>query len=243
MKSHQLVALLPIKAHSERVPGKNFRNFAGRPLFLWILDTLLSLDSIEQVIINTDAEELLRSNGLPADDKIIIRERPPELCGDEVSMNEIIKDDIADIASATYLMTHATNPLLKAETIQNAWSTFQKERAEGFDSLFSANRVQTRFYSEDARPINHDPDKLVRTQELEPWYEENSNLYLFTRASFAATQARIGNKPILFPTPQMESADIDDETGWHLAEIIALSNLISRSTRLYAGSNSDSLKM
>lgn len=233
MKKHKLVALLPIKANSERVPGKNFRNFAGRPLFLWILDTLLTVEAIELVVINTDASELLLSHGLPSDPRIELRQRSPELCGDYVSMNWVLEDDISAVESETYLMTHATNPLIRVETIIKALQKFEKGKTEGYDSLFSANRMQARFYSSKAEPINHDPENLIPTQNLEPWYEENSNLYLFSRNSFALTRARIGSRPLLFETPKLESADIDDETGWHLAEIIALSGLISESNRRY----------
>ena len=95
-------------------------------------------------------------------------------------------------------------------------------REERADSLFAVNKVQTRFYAVDGRPINHDPNNLVRTQDLEPWFEENSNLYVFDRASFASTAARIGRRPILFETPPLESVDIDDQTQWIIAEALAL---------------------
>ena len=62
----------------------------------------------------------------------------------------------------------------------------------------------------------------IRTQDLEPWFEENSNLYIFTPESFAGTGARIGKTPLLFETPKMESADIDDADDWTIAEAIAL---------------------
>lgn len=229
-KSYGLVALLPMKAHSARVKGKNFRNFAGRPLFRWILDTLLSIDVIETVVINTDAREILAQHGLIDADRILIRDRKPEICGDFVSMNRVLADDVESVEAETYLMTHTTNPLLTAETIRDAIEDYNKATQEGSDSLFSVNRFQTRFYREDGSPVNHDPNNLVRTQDLEPWYEENSNLYLFSRESFAATDARIGLKPRMFETPHLESADIDDATGWHLAEIIALSRMVARST-------------
>ncbi|MEQ1842197.1 MAG: hypothetical protein ABL994_17465, partial [Verrucomicrobiales bacterium] len=94
------------------------------------------------------------------------------------------------------------------------------------DSLFTVNRHQTRFYRPDGSPVNHDPDRLIPTQDLEPWYEENSCLYVFSGPSFASKRARIGNKPIFFETPRIESADIDTEIEWHQAEITALSRLI-----------------
>ena len=224
---HNIVALLPMKAHSARVVGKNFRNFAGKPLFRWILETLLELPEIEKVVINTDARSILAQHGLVDTDRILIRDRKPEICGDFVSMNKVLADDLANVAAKTYLMTHTTNPLLGSGTIRGAVQAYEKGVAAGtHDSLFTVNRFQTRFYRADASAVNHDPNNLLRTQDLEPWFEENSNLYIFNRESFAATNARIGKKPILFDTPRMESSDIDDVVGWTMAEMLALSRLL-----------------
>lgn len=221
--ARKLVALLPMKAHSQRVTSKNFRNFAGKPLFRWILDNLLSLPEIDLVIINTDAREILRENGLEEHERLLIRDRKPDLRGDFVSMNLILADDIAAIPSETYLMTHTTNPLLGAMSVRNAIADFNAHRRDGTaDSLFTVTKRQTRFYREDGSAVNHDPDNLIRTQDLEPWFEENSNLYLFTRDSFRATNARIGKKPILFETSKIESSDIDDQEDWDIAEALAL---------------------
>lgn len=211
-----------MKAHSARVSGKNFRSFAGKPLFRWILDSLLALPEIDLVVINTDARDILAQNGLVATDRVLIRDRRPELCGDFVSMNLVLADDLAALEAETYLMTHTTNPLLRPATIRSALAAFAEARAVGrADSLFTVNRFQTRFYRADGSAVNHDPSKLMRTQDLEPWFEENSNLYLFDRASFARTNARIGARPMMFETPRIESADIDDQEGWDIAEKLA----------------------
>ncbi len=218
IQTGRVVALLPMKAHSERVRGKNFRDFNGKPLFRWVLDTLLSVREIDQVVVNTDARSILADHGLVDSARVMIRDRKPEICGDLVSMNKVLADDVENVAADIYLMTHTTNPLLSAETIRRALVAFVAARAEGrADSLFSVDKVQTRFYRADASPVNHDPNNLVRTQDLEPWYEENSNLYLFTRESFRATQARIGKRPLLFESPRLESIDIDDQEDWLFA--------------------------
>jgi len=222
METHGCVALLPMKAHSGRVPGKNFRPFAGRPLFRWILDTLLGLGEIEAVIINTDAREILAAHGLTGSGRVTIRDRPAGLRGDAVSMNRVLADDVAQVASRCYVMTHTTNPLLGAATIRRAIAAYRAGVAAGRgDSLFSVNRLQSRIYREDGSPVNHDPARLIPTQDLEPCFEENSNLYVFSRESFARTGARIGARPLLFETPRLESADIDDEEGWLIAETLA----------------------
>jgi len=222
MAPYRCIALLPMKAHSARVTGKNFRIFAGKPLFRWILDTLLAIPDIERIVVNTDARAILASHGLADSERVIIRDRKAELCGDFVSMNRVLADDVAALESDCYLMTHTTNPLLSAGTVRAALAAYREAVAQGRgDSLFTVNRFQTRFYRSDGSAVNHDPKNLIRTQDLEPWFEENSNLYVFNRQSFAATQARIGLKPVLFETPRIESADIDDQEGWEIAEKLA----------------------
>lgn len=222
MNAPRTVALLPMKAHSARVSRKNFRPFAGKPLFRWILDSLLALPEIDLVVINTDARDILTGHGLRDAERVLIRDRRPELCGDFTSMNLVLADDVAAVEASTYLMTHTTNPLLRPATIRAALAAFAGGRAAGTaDSLFTVNRFQTRFYRADGSAVNHDPKNLIRTQDLEPWFEENSNLYLFDRTSFAQTRARIGARPMMFETPRIESADIDDQEGWEIAEALA----------------------
>lgn len=224
--SNRCVALLPMKANSQRVKGKNFRPLQGRPLFRWILDALLEIPEIDEVVINTDARHILAENGLEDGDRVRIRDRKPELCGDTVSMNLILADDIAAVKADTYLMTHTTNPLLKSATIHNALQAYETGvAAKTADSLFTVNKIQTRFYREDGSAVNHDPDNLIQTQDLEPWYEENSNLYIFSRDSFAATNARIGRNPILFEMDKLEAADIDTPEDWMLADALAYMHL------------------
>lgn len=218
----RIVALLPMKAHSARVSGKNFREFNGKPLFRWILDTLLEVEEINQIVINTDARDILRDYGLVDTDRVLIRDRPESICGDFVSMNKIIENDIENVQADIFLMTHTTNPLISADTIRKAIDSYKLGLANSNnDSLFTVNRVQTRFYERDGTPVNHDPNNLVRTQDLTPWYEENSNLYIFSAESFRQTNARIGLKPCLMVNPKYESIDIDEPEDWEIASAIA----------------------
>ncbi len=219
----RVVALLPMKANSERVRGKNFRVFNGKPLFQWVLSALLAAREIDLVVINTDARHILADNGLVDSDRVLIRDRRPEICGDLVSMNVVLADDITHVQADVYLMTHTTNPLLTTGTIQEALDLYAACTAKGTaDSVFGVNKFQTRFYRRDGSPVNHDPCRLLRTQDLEPWYEENSNLYIFSRGSFESTQARIGKRPRMFEMRKAESVDIDDQDSWDMAEAMAM---------------------
>ncbi len=214
------IALLPIKKNSERVPGKNFKLFHGKPLFRWILDTLIAVEQISQIIINTDAEQELRENGLPQHPKVILRDRKKDIQGDYISMNKVINDDLSATEGPHYIMTHATNPLISVETISKAIDGYEYGLEKGFDSLFSVNKFQSRFYKENGKPLNHDPENLMRTQDLDPLYEENSCLYIFSKTSFKQTDSRSGNNPYMFVTPRKESIDIDDASTWEIAEML-----------------------
>ncbi|MCB2050463.1 MAG: acylneuraminate cytidylyltransferase family protein, partial [Novosphingobium sp.] len=198
----------------------------NRPLYKWMLSTLIEMDEIDEVVINTDAQAELAEHGIDEFDrsgKLTLRRRPEEIRGDHVSMNFVIADDLANVSADVYLMTHTTNPLVSADTVRKALAVYREAVAEGrADSLFTVNRLQTRFYREDGSAVNHDPDNLIRTQDLEPWFEENSNLYIFSAKSFSATGARIGRHPVLFETPKLESLDIDGPDDWTLAEAVAL---------------------
>ncbi len=214
----KFAALLPMKGHSERVKNKNIRDFNGRPLFYHVLSTLMKCEYVSGVYIDTDSAEIAKQARHFFPDVHII-ERPSELCGDMVSMNAVIKHDMKVAECEYYIQTHTTNPLLKLETLNKGCEFFIKN-VDKYDSLFSVNRLQTRLYDEDGQAVNHDPDRLIRTQDLPPLYEENSNLYIFSRASFLESNARIGRKPQMLEMDRLESIDIDEETDFILAEQI-----------------------
>lgn len=211
----KIAALLPMKGYSERVPNKNLKIIAGKPLCLWIIESLLNVPLIDNIVINTDSKKI--SDLSRYSNKIIIHSRPSRLLGDYVSMNNIIEYDISKHKSDIYLQTHATNPLLKSSTISTAINSFL-EKSGKYDSLFSVTRLQTRLYDKNGNAINHNPTQLIRTQDLDPIYEENSNIYIFTESSFSKKKLRIGEKPIMYPIPSLEAIDIDEITDFKMAE-------------------------
>ena len=206
-----------MKLNSERVPNKNFKSIGDKPLFSWMLDTLLSLNKVGEIIINTDAPiELFES--YTQNSKLKIRQRKEELCGDFVSMNDIIADDITESSFSNFIMTHTTNPLISKNTFNKAIDIYENFDKLKYDSLFSATKFQGRFYDSDHKALNHDPNNLIRTQDLPPLFLENSCIYIFNRKSFLTSNARIGAQPIIFETPTLESIDIDTQDEWFLAD-------------------------
>lgn len=215
----KITALLPMKAHSERVPNKNMKNFCGRPLYHVVLSTLLQSEYIDNLIINTDSD-IIKEDVRKNFESVVIIDRPEEIQGDFVSMNDIIAYDLKQAEGEHFLQTHSTNPLLQSSTIALAIESYFKNLNQ-FDSLFSVTKLQARLYWKDSSPVNHNPNELLRTQDLVPLYAENSNFYIFSKKSFAeAGQSRIGRKPSMFEISKLEAVDIDDPEDWKIAEVL-----------------------
>ncbi len=214
----KLTALLPLKGHSERIPEKNTCSFAGEPLFYKILKSLLNSEYVSEIIVDTDSHRIEEEAMKFSRERIKIIERPIELRGDFVSMNKIIEYDLKHTEGEHFLQTHSTNPLLTTRTIDAAVNKYFQIIKAGYDSLFSVTSKQVRFYDKNGVPINHNPDKLIRTQDLPPVFEENSCIYLFSHKSFNKKMRRIGGNPFLFEIDKYEAIDIDEEIDFLLAE-------------------------
>jgi CMP-N-acetylneuraminic acid synthetase len=218
MKFEKIVALVPMRHHSQRVPGKNYRPLAGKPLFHHILDALLACPEIHQVVVDTDSSEVITGirQHFP---KVTVLERPEHLRADTIPMNEILLYDTAQVPADLYLQTHSTNPLLKSATISRAIQTLQSVYP-GYDSLFGVTRVQTRLWDQLGRPINHNPAILLQTQDLPPVYEENSCIYLFTHENLERRRNRLGERPYLFEIERDEAWDIDEELDFSICDLL-----------------------
>jgi len=214
----KIAALVPMRHHSQRVPGKNYRPLAGKPLFQHILETLQSVPEINTVIVDTDSEPVMDGvRRLFPNVKLVAR--PEHLRADDVPMNDILLYDTAQVQADFYLQTHSTNPLLKAETISSGIKSFLNDYPK-YDSLFSVTRLQTRLYWQDGRAINHNPLELLQTQDLPPVYEENSCVYVFTRENLERKKHRIGDSPLMFEIDADEAWDIDEELDFEIADFL-----------------------
>lgn len=214
----KIAALVPMRHHSQRLPGKNYRLLAGRPLYHHILITLMQVSEIQEIIVDTDSPTII--TGLHQDfPGVTLLERPENLRADSVPMNEILMYDTSQVDADLYLQTHSTNPLLRANTISQAIHRLSANYP-AHDSLFSVTRLQTRLWDQLGRAINHNPAILLQTQDLPPVYEENSCIYLFNRATLLARRNRLGERPMLFEISPEEAWDIDEALDFTIVELL-----------------------
>ena len=214
----QVTAIVPMRHHSVRVSEKNYRPFAGKPLYHRIIETLLACKQVEEIVIDTDSPTVFEdaSENFPT---VRLLERPDHLRADTTPMNEVLLNTVMHYGANFYLQTHSTNPLLRTDTLSRAIERFL-DSYPTYDSLFSVTRRQVRLWTQSGEAINHDPTVLLRTQDLPPVYEENSCIYMFTRQSLEANKNRIGARPLMFEMDAREAVDIDDLNDFELAETL-----------------------
>jgi CMP-N-acetylneuraminic acid synthetase len=216
----EIAALVPMRHQSVRVPEKNYRALAGKPLYSYIIQTLLDCPEIGKVVVDTDSP-VVKTGLMENYPQVQIIDRPKDLCADTIPMNEILVHDCGQVKADLYLQTHSTNPLLKSTTISAAIRAFL-DGNDRYDSLFTVTRLHTRLWDATGHPLNHDPRVLIRTQDLAPIFEENSCVYLFKGAILAERHNRLGYKPMMYEISADEAWDIDDELDFEVVESLML---------------------
>ena len=217
-----MIAIVPMKEISERLPSKNLRVLNGQPLFFWTLKALRFAKKVDKIILTTDSELIaeLATKNIP---DVIVHFRPAELIGNDITANALIKDVLDNYfpEEKNFLFTHVTNPLVKSDTYDIAIDAF--EMLNTFDSLLGVTKHQFRLYNRKGEAINHDPRVILPTQLLEPLYEDNSCMYIFSRGTFEKF-GRVGEHPFFFEMKKTESIDIDTLEDFELAERIMQTN-------------------
>lgn len=217
MKEPSFVAVVPLKLQSRRLPNKNFLNLAGKPLVCHILETLKKLEGLNRICVY--ASNSIFKNILPEGVEFV--RRPAWLDGDEVTGSELYYQAAKDLEEDYILLTHATNPLIRAETLQRA---IDLVRHEGAETVVAVQRAQ-KFAWFKGRPLNYDPSVIERTQDLEPVELETSSFYVFPRSLMLSRRRRVGDNPVFLPVGLDEQVDIDTEEDFAFAErLLASSN-------------------
>ena len=206
------VAMVPIKLGSERVKGKNIRPFHdGRTLVGFIQEALVKSELIDEVYVycSDDSIKDYLIGGVQ------FLKRPEYLDLDTSNCNDIIREFIKVVDADVYVVSHATAPFTRPESIDRCVRAVIDDNE--YDSAFTVERLQTFLWS-DRRPVNFDPDHFPRTQDLEPLYLETSGAFAFPRWVFEKYDRRIGVCPCLVEVGPEEGCDVDTEFDMTVAQ-------------------------
>ena len=205
----KVVALVPIKLNSQRLPHKNILPIAGHPLCWHICNSLKQVEGIDEVYVYCSDESVIEY--LP--DGVIFKQRDKRLDEDLVKGFEIYKSFIDEVDADIYVLAHTTSPFIKKSSIQNALNHIISGEN---DSAFSAERVQT-FAWYQGKPINYDLNNVPRTQDMEPIWVETSAFFMFKKEIFTIHSRRIGFSPYIQEVSGIEAVDIDEKKDYELA--------------------------
>ena len=212
----KVVAFVPIKMDSSRLPHKNILDLNGKPLCYYMTDSLLKVKGIDEAYVYCSDENI--KSYMPAGIKFL--KRDAYLDGDLVKGQEIYESFINTVDADVYILAHATAPFIKTETIENA---LNKVLNEDYDSALSVKRVQT-FTWYQGKPLNYELDNIPRTQDIEPIFYETSAFFIFKKEVFTEMgKRRIGNKPYFQEINDIEAVDIDYPDDFAFAQVIAKS--------------------
>ncbi len=205
----KVVAFVPIKLHSQRLPHKNILPLAGHPLCWHIVSTLLGVKAIDEVYVYCSDDAV--KEYLPSGVKV--KKRDKRLDGNLVKGSEIYRSFINEVDADIYVLAHTTSPFIKRESIEGA---LEQVLNQDYDSAFSAERVQT-FAWYQGKPINYDLNDVPRTQDMEPIWVETSAFFIFGKELFTKYNRRIGFHPFIQEVSGMEAVDIDERQDYEMA--------------------------
>jgi CMP-N-acetylneuraminic acid synthetase len=216
--ANALSVILPMRAGSKRIRGKNTRLMAGKPLFLWLLEAVRQVELVSDIVITTDLDGI--GELIPVGEgfsKIRIVSRPAHLAGDECSMNDVIDHALDFAQSDAVMQVHATSPLLKAPTLALAAETFFLDGLPSQRSLMGVTRFEGRLWTSEGEPENHNPENLIPSQAMPKLLLDCSAFYLFTKAGFSRHNSRTYGPPILHEIEELEAWDVDYEWQFKVA--------------------------
>lgn len=197
---------IPIKQHSERVPGKNFRLVGGIPLYQAMVTKAVASGCFSTVFVDSNSEEVAafsRAHGA------VPIARRPELALPSANGNDLlVHHGEIEPSYDFYFQLFVTAPLLQLDSIRGAVAALLESGTH--DSVLTTIQHKG-FFWRSGLPISYQPNLLPRSQDLVPIEEETTALYGISRASLFKYRCRVGARPHFFPVSRQEAIDLNTE--------------------------------
>lgn len=205
--------VIPIKTNNQRLPGKNTKLLAGKPLYQYLFDTVKKCETIDEIFVDSSDEKILKISKQEGFKTI---KRPINLNSPETSGHDLVEFELNYINYPIIVQLFVTLPFVKAKTIDNAVQKLcEKPKA---DSILAVYEIHDRFWY-DGKPISHNPAKLVGTQYMKPLCCE-CGFYIFRRDAFLREKCRVTKRFEQLIVDSTECVDIDTYLDFLYAETI-----------------------
>ena len=220
------IAIIPARAGSKRIPGKNIKPFLGKPIIAYSIEAALQSGIFDKVIVSTDSEEIAE----------IAREygaevpffRPKELCDDHTATAPVVTHAISwfmdnGINPDYVCCIYATAPFVAPEYLNQGYETISKNNCTTCYSIttfhftiFRALRINKNGNTEMYWPEH----ELTRSQDFEEAYHDAGQFYWVNCKKFIKTQKLYADDSLPVILPRYLVQDIDTNEDWELAEYL-----------------------
>lgn len=211
----EVTAVVPAKGTSSRIPGKNIRLLGNKPLYIHIIDTLLSCVTIDKVYLDTESEEV----------KEFLEDRPvqwikrnPELASNTIDGNSLLLYEASQVPNFDIIVQALpTGPFLSRKSVDETVYSLIKDRS--LESAFTILKSKKYTWNQDGTP-NYNINKIPNSVDLQPIIIEAMNLYAIRKEALLSLKRRIGNKFHMQEISEIEATDIDTPEDFMIAEAI-----------------------
>jgi len=221
MNSEKIVAVIPVKLKSDRIPSKNFREFIdGKSLFHLLVEKLLLTQKFDKIYVSSNAEEIkseIEELGC------IFVPRKEIYCNNEIPWSDVIYEVVKSIPEdddVSIAWCHTTSPLF--DNYQLAIKKyFEVLHKNTFDGLITVTTLSEFLVSEKKQPINYSWGPWHKySQHLDKIFAITGALFIAKKREMLLNRYVISKNPLYFEVSQFEAIDIDNAYDFELAKIL-----------------------
>lgn len=225
------LAVIPARGGSKRIPRKNIRNFADRPIIAYSIEAALNSGLFDKVVVSTDDDEvaaIARQYG--AEVPFV---RPSTLADDYVGTGEVTWHAYQwcleqGLQVEFICCIYATAPFLKTDDLLTGWQTLCDSESDYAFSVTEYNfpvQRSMRMAASGKMEVTDQEAYAMRSQDLEPMYHDAAQFY-WSRTSALGKRGFSGNMvPVILPAWRVH--DIDSEADWRRAELVYMAMQMS----------------
>ena len=217
-----VIAFIPARGGSKSIPGKNIKDFCGRPLIYWNLFALEKSELIDEVVVATDSENIFKKVKEFNFSKVKLYKRSSENAQDHSTSEAIMLEYInyAKLSSTdTFMLVQATSPFTRTEDFNNGLNLMST-----YDTVFSCAKIKRFIWNKDGNPLNYDHNNRPRRQDFDGTFMENGAFCISSVSDIIYHNNRISGNIGICEMPEYTFVEIDEVEDWIMAEQLFLKN-------------------
>lgn len=220
IKDKKVLAIIPARAGSRGVQGKNYQPINDVPLVEWSIRAALKSKYIDMIIVSSNCstvKQICQAYTGTFGQKIGYLHRPEDMCQDDSTTEEAITHTLVKLAKNDIVMDYIVllQPTSPVRTNNLVDDCIEQVYSRQKDTLVTVDKHTPFFWNytaEESTPT-YEPDKRPMRQDLNQedyFYHENGNIYITETRAFVENKCRIGNNVHLYETDKLQSMQIDD---------------------------------